>query len=191
MSIEILDLITPNILKHFTIKGRIRGTLIILIACRVAIAAPTSYSNPIRLIPLIPPGAAPRIVVITSILSNLLIHNPIANSVITKVKVNKIAGLHKVWRSINESLVNYVPVTVPMLISKIVLVPIGHSAILTLPLMLSMLALIKAPAIGAAEILVFRAKPQKCRLQEGNIWDLCLALILVMFGYELEKNLFA
>ncbi len=46
--------------------------------------------------PLMPPGAAPRIVVITSILSNLLVHNPIANPVTTKVKVIKIAGLHKV-----------------------------------------------------------------------------------------------
>ena len=45
--------------------------------------------------PLIPPGAAPRIVVITSILSNRLVHNPIANPVITKVKVIKIAGFHK------------------------------------------------------------------------------------------------
>ena len=43
----------------------------------------------------IPPGAAPRIVVIISILSNLLVHNPIANPVITKVNVIKMAGLHK------------------------------------------------------------------------------------------------
>ena len=42
--------------------------------------------------------------------------------------------------------------TVPIPISKIVLVPIGHSAISTLPLMLSMLAPIKAPARGAAGI---------------------------------------
>ena len=48
-----------------------------------------------RLMPLIPPGAAPRIVVITSILSNLLVHKPIANPVIIKVKVSKIAGFHK------------------------------------------------------------------------------------------------
>ena len=75
-----------------------------------------------------PPGAAPRIVVITSILSNLLVHNPIANPVITKVKVIRIAGLHRLWRSTNESLVNDVPITVPMHISNIVLVPIGHSA---------------------------------------------------------------
>jgi len=51
--------------------------------------------------------------------------------------------------------------TVPMPISKIVLVPIGHSAMSTLPLMLSMLAPIKAPARGAAGIPVFRAKTQK------------------------------
>ena len=44
---------------------------------------------------LIPPGAAPRIVVITSILSNLLVHNPIVSPVITRVKVIKIAGFHK------------------------------------------------------------------------------------------------
>ena len=151
----------PNIFKHFTTKGRIKSTVINLTACRVATAAPTPYSDPTRLIPLIPPGAAPRIVVITSILSNLLVHNPIANPVITKVKVINIAGLHKLWRSTNESLVNDVPITVPIPISKIVLVPIGHSAISTLPLMLSMLAPIKAPARGAAGIPVFRAKAPK------------------------------
>ena len=97
----------------------------------------------------------------TSILSNLLVHNPIANPVITKVKVIKIAGLHKFCISTNESFVNYVPMTVPIPISKIVLVPIGHSAMSTLPLMLSMLAPIKAPARGAAGIPVFRAKAPK------------------------------
>ena len=51
--------------------------------------------------------------------------------------------------------------TVPMPISKIVLVPIGHSAMWTLPLMLSMLAPINAPARGAAGIPVFIAKAQK------------------------------
>ena len=51
--------------------------------------------------------------------------------------------------------------TVPIPISKIVLVPIGHSAISTLPLMLSMLAPIKAPAKGAAGIPVFKAKTPK------------------------------
>ena len=42
------------------------------------------------------------------------------------------------------------PITVPIPISNIVLVPIGHSAISILPLMLSILAPIKAPARGAA-----------------------------------------
>jgi len=64
-------------------------------------------------------------------------------------------------------LVNDVPITVPMPISKIVLVPIGHSAISTLPLMLSMLAPIKAQARGAAGIPVFRAKAPK--KQPANI----------------------
>ena len=95
MSIEIYDFITPNKFKHLTIKGRIRSTVINLTACKVATAAPTPYSEPTRLIPLIPPGAAPRIVVITSIFSNLLVHKPIANPVKTKVKVIRIAGLHK------------------------------------------------------------------------------------------------
>ena len=81
--------------KHFTTKGRIKSTVISLTACSVATAAPTPYSDPTKLIPLIPPGAAPRIVVMISILSNLLVHKPIANPVITKVKVIKIAGLHK------------------------------------------------------------------------------------------------
>ena len=95
MSIDIYDFIIPNKFKHFTIKGRIKSTVINLTACRVATAAPTPYSDPTRLMPLIPPGAAPRIVVITSILRSLLVHNPIANPVKTKVKVIKIAGLHK------------------------------------------------------------------------------------------------
>ena len=86
---------TPKKFKHFTIKGSIRSTVINLTACRVATAAPTPYSDPTRLMPLMPPGAAPRIVVITSILSNLLVHKPIANPVITKVKVIRIAGLHR------------------------------------------------------------------------------------------------
>ncbi len=95
MSIDFYGFMTPNKFKHFTIKGRIRRTVINLTACKVATAAPTPYSEPTRLIPLIPPGAAPRIVVITSILSNLLVHNPIANPVITKVNVINMAGLHK------------------------------------------------------------------------------------------------
>ena len=111
--------------------------------------------------PLIPPGAAPRIVVIISIFSNLLVHNPIANPVITKVKVIRIAGLHKLWRSTNEFLVKDVPKTVPIPISNIVRVPIGQFSISTLPLMLRMLAPIKAPAKGAAGIQVFRAKAPK------------------------------
>ena len=57
MSIDIYDFITPNKFKHFTIKGRIRSTVINLTACRVATAAPTPYSDPTRLIPLMPPGA--------------------------------------------------------------------------------------------------------------------------------------
>ena len=161
MSIEIYDLINPNIFKHFTTNGRIKSTVINLTACRVATAAPTPYSDPTRLMPLIPPGAAPRIVVITSIFSNLLVHNPIANPVITKVKVIRIAGLHKLCRSTNESLVKDVPITVPIPISNIVLVPIGQSAISTLPLILRMLEPIKAPARGAAGIPVFRAKAPK------------------------------
>ena len=48
--------------------------------------------------------------------------------------------------------------TVPIPISKIVLVPIGRSAILTLPLMHSMLVPIKAHSRGAARIPVYRAK---------------------------------
>ena len=69
--------------------------MINLTACKVATAGPTPYSDPTRLIPLKPPGAAPRIVVIISILSNLLVHKPIAYPVITRVKVINIAGLHK------------------------------------------------------------------------------------------------
>ena len=58
-------------------------------------------------------------------------------------------------------MVNDVPITVPIPISKIVLVPIGHSAISTLPLMLNMLAPMRAPARGAAGIPVFKAKAPK------------------------------
>ena len=97
-----------------------RRTVINLTACRVATAGPTPYSEPTRLIPLIPPGAAPRIVVMISILSNLLVNNPIANPVITKVKVIKIAGFHKLCRSANESLVSDVPITVLLILPLIV-----------------------------------------------------------------------
>ena len=51
--------------------------------------------------------------------------------------------------------------TVPIPISKIVFVPIGPSAVSTLPLMLSMLAPIKAPAKGAVGIPVLELKLQK------------------------------
>ena len=71
------------------------------------------------------------------------------------------AGLHKFWISTNASFVNDVPITVPIPISKIVLVPIGQTAMSTLPLMLSILVPIKAPARGAAGIPVFRAKTPK------------------------------
>ena len=138
-----------------------RRTVINLTAWRVATAVPTPYSEPTRLIPLMPLGAAQRIVVIISILSNLLVHNPIANPAIIKVKVIKMAVLHKLWRSTNYSLVNDVPITVPIPISKIVLVPIGHSAKSTLPLILSMLDPINAPARGATGIPVLRAKVPK------------------------------
>ena len=96
MSIEIYDFIIPNKFRHFTTKGSISNTVINLTACKVATAAPTPYSEPTRLMPLMPPGAAPRIVVITSIFSILLVHNPTAKPVITKVNVIKIAGLHKI-----------------------------------------------------------------------------------------------
>ena len=95
MSIEIYDFIIPNKFKHFTTKARIKSTVINLTACNVATAGPTPYSDPTRLIPLIPPGAAPRIVVMISILSNLLVHSPIAKPVITKVNVINMAGFHK------------------------------------------------------------------------------------------------
>tara|TARA_B100000886_G_scaffold284734_1_gene209107 strand:+ start:260 stop:454 length:195 start_codon:yes stop_codon:yes gene_type:complete len=63
--------------------------------------------------------------------------------------------------------------TVPIPISKNVLVLIGHSAMLTLPLMLSMFSPIDAPARGAAGIPVFRAKAPKYNLLKGNRLDLC------------------
>ena len=63
--------------------------------------------------------------------------------------------------------------TVPIPIAKIVLEPIGHSAMSTLPLMLSMLALIKAPARGAAGILFLELKFHKWNLQLDNRLNLC------------------
>ena len=119
------------------------------------------YFVPTKLIPLIPPGAAPRIVVIISTLSNLLVHKPIAKPVIISVNVIKIAGFHKVCNSTNESLVKLVPITVPMPISNIVLVPFGHAAGSTFPLMPKILAPIKAPASGAAGMPVFKANAPK------------------------------
>ena len=151
----------PNRLSIFTIKGNSKSTVINLTACRVATAGPTPYSEPTRLIPLIPPGAAPRSDVIISIFNNLLVHNPIAKPVITKVNVIKIAGFHKVCNSTNEYFVKLVPITVPIPISNIVLVPFGHVAASIFPLMLIILAPIKAPARGAAGMPVFRANTPK------------------------------
>ena len=71
-------------------------TVIILTALRVATGAPTLYSETTRTIPLMPPGAALGIVLITSISNDLLVYNPIAKPVITtKFKVIKIAGFIK------------------------------------------------------------------------------------------------
>tara|TARA_B100000886_G_scaffold198845_1_gene137068 strand:+ start:712 stop:906 length:195 start_codon:yes stop_codon:yes gene_type:complete len=61
-------------------------------------------------------------------------------------------------------LVNVVPLTVPIPISNIVLVPIGYFAISTMPLMLSMLEPIKAPERETAGIPVFEAKTPKILL---------------------------
>ena len=121
----------------------------------------TTYSESTKLIPLIPLGVSPRIVVIKSIFSNLLVHIPSANPVITNVKVIKIAALYKVYKSTIDSLVKLVPIIVPSPNSNKVLVPFGHSLTAILPLMLSMLAPIKAPASCAAVIQVFKAKAPK------------------------------
>ena len=117
---------TPKRFSIFTTKGRIKRTVINLTAWRVATAGPTPYSEPTRLMPLIPPGAAPSIVVIISTLSILLVHKPTASPVNTRVKVIRIAGLHKVCNSTREFLVRLVPITVPIPISNNVLVPFGH-----------------------------------------------------------------
>ena len=77
--------------------------------------------------------------------------------VITKVKVFKIAGLHKFWSSFNESFLKHVPITLPNPNFNIFLVPIGYSPIPILPLMLNMLEPIKAPARGAAGMPFLRA----------------------------------
>ena len=98
---------------------------------------------------------------IISTLSNLLVHKPIASPVIISVNVIKIAGFHKVCNSTNESFVKLVPITVPMLISNMVLVPFGHAAGSTFPLMPKTLAPIKAPASGAAGMPVFKASAPK------------------------------
>ena len=84
-----------------------------------------------------------------------------AKPVITSVNVIKIAGFHKVYSSTNESFVKLVPITVPMPISNMVLVPFGHTAGSTFPLMPKTLAPIKAPASGAAGMPVFKANAPK------------------------------
>ena len=81
--IDIQNLWKPAILITFT-----------LVITGLAIGLWTSRLLKIDIITTIL-GAAPRIVVITSRFSNLLVHNPIANPVITRVKVINMAGLHK------------------------------------------------------------------------------------------------
>ena len=125
--------------------------MISLTAWRVATAGPTPYSEQTKFIPLISPRAAPRIVVIISTSSNLLVHKPIAKLVITNVI--KIAGFQKVYNSTKEFFVKFVPLTVLIPIFNIVLVPFGHVADSISPLMLKILAPIKAPARGAAGFL--------------------------------------
>ena len=157
MSIYFYDFITPIKLRDFTTNGSIKSTVISLTACNVATAAPTPYSDPTKLIPLIPPGAAPRIVVMISTPSKRLVQSPIARPVITNVKVINIAGFHNICSSFKESFVKDVPITVPIPISNIVLVPTGQFATSIFPLRLKILAPSKAPANGAAGIPVFKA----------------------------------
>ena len=107
------DFIIPNKFNNFTTRGRMRRTVINLTACRVATAGPTPYSEPTRLMPLIPPGAAPSIVVIMSTPRILLVHKPITSPVKTKVNVIKIAGFHKVCNSTKEFFVRLVPIKAP------------------------------------------------------------------------------
>ena len=122
----------------------------------VDIVAPNPYSEPTKLIPLITSGAAPRFVVIKSTFSILLVYKPIDRPVMTNVKVIKIAGFNKDCNSAKESLARLVPITVQIAISNNVLVPIGHSVVLILPLMFNKPALIKAPVRGAARLAFLR-----------------------------------
>ena len=144
----------PGGARKFTIAGIKKRTVINLTACKAATAAPTPNSSPTRLIPIVPPGAAPSKATTLSTPRNRLIKSPTKTPLIRSVKVIIKAGFQSNCNSVNVSLFSPVPITVPIAIPRTVLVPKGQSATSSWPLMLNKPAPKIAPKRGAAGIPV-------------------------------------
>ena len=109
-------MISPKGSRSLTINGRTIRTVFSLIAWRAATAAPAPNSSLTKLIPLIPPGAAPNNDVIGSIPNSRLLQRPIATPLKTNVIVITNAGFQSFARVLSELVVNDVPMIVPIAI---------------------------------------------------------------------------
>ena len=141
----------PSKFKRAGINNK---TVINLTACKAATEAPTPYSDPTRLIPIVPPGAEPNTAIAVSIPKNLLIRNAIKSPVINKENVIINAGFHKFCNSLKVSWLIPVPITVPIPIPSAVFVPNGQTAASIRPLALKTPAPMIAPNKEAAGIPV-------------------------------------
>ena len=96
-----------SILSEKPIKLRTAGirskTVISLTACKAATAAPTPYSAPTKLIPIVPPGAEPKIATIGSTPRILLISKATKIPVTNRLKVIINAGFQRIFNSPNVS----------------------------------------------------------------------------------------
>ena len=92
-----------SILSEKPIKFKIAGisskTVISLTACKAATAAPTPYSAPTKLIPIVPPGAEPKIAIIGSTPRILLMIKATIIPVIKRLIVIINAGFQRIFNS--------------------------------------------------------------------------------------------
>ena len=81
-----------NEASNLTTEGSKKRIVISLTACIAATAAPTPNSAPTRLIPSVPPGAAPKRAITGSTPRSLLLIKPTINPVNTRLIVINKAG---------------------------------------------------------------------------------------------------
>ena len=156
-----MDSTAPTGSRRVEIAGITKRSVINLTVCKVATAAPTPYSAPIRLIAMVPPGAEPNRAIIFSTPKNLLINSPTNKPVVKSMKVINNAGFQSDCSSANVSLLIPVPITVPIHIPSTVFVPKGQAATSSFPLTLNKPAPNIAPNSDAAGMPVSSRREPK------------------------------